>query len=167
MSLQGIHSRNRETGRVLILFAVSCLVMSVGFTGAVAAGNDPPRADFTADVRSGTAPLAVTFTDASSNNPTGWAWFFGDEAYAGPWTRQTPNAKWSERGGARSVVMPDGSIVLMGGGDSITGFITDVWRSADSGKTWTLVAAGLEWMGAGQTGVVTPEGSIVLMGGVN
>lgn len=26
----------------------------------------------------GIAPLAITFTDASSNNPTGWEWSFGD-----------------------------------------------------------------------------------------
>jgi PKD repeat protein len=38
----------------------------------------PPVADFGADVTSGDAPLVVTFTDASTNNPTSWAWEFGD-----------------------------------------------------------------------------------------
>lgn len=34
----------------------------------------PPVADFTASPLSGTAPLAVQFTDESTNNPTSWAW---------------------------------------------------------------------------------------------
>ncbi|WP_319507716.1 PKD domain-containing protein [uncultured Methanolobus sp.] len=39
-----------------------------------------PVANFTADVTSGTAPLAVSFTDLSTNTPTSWAWNFGDGA---------------------------------------------------------------------------------------
>ncbi|MCK9276804.1 MAG: PKD domain-containing protein [Methanoculleus sp.] len=39
-----------------------------------------PVADFTANVTSGDAPLAVAFTDASSNTPTSWSWDFGDGA---------------------------------------------------------------------------------------
>ncbi len=37
-----------------------------------------PVASFTKSVSSGTAPLAVTFTDTSSNVPTSWSWNFGD-----------------------------------------------------------------------------------------
>ncbi|MEA2034874.1 MAG: type IV pilin, partial [Euryarchaeota archaeon] len=33
-----------------------------------------PVADFTANTTSGTAPLAVQFTDTSTNSPTSWAW---------------------------------------------------------------------------------------------
>jgi PKD repeat protein len=36
----------------------------------------PPIADFTAEPTSGTAPLAVQFTDRSVNGPTAWAWDF-------------------------------------------------------------------------------------------
>ncbi|MDD3072026.1 MAG: NosD domain-containing protein, partial [Methanoculleus horonobensis] len=39
-----------------------------------------PVADFTANVTSGDAPLAVAFTDLSTNTPTSWAWTFGDGA---------------------------------------------------------------------------------------
>ncbi|WP_406658051.1 PKD domain-containing protein [Methanolobus sp. ZRKC2] len=39
-----------------------------------------PVANFSASVTSGTAPLTVTFTDNSSNNPTAWSWDFGDGA---------------------------------------------------------------------------------------
>ncbi|MCK9307848.1 MAG: PKD domain-containing protein, partial [Methanoculleus sp.] len=41
---------------------------------------DEPVADFTANVTSGDAPLAVAFTDLSTNTPTSWAWTFGDGA---------------------------------------------------------------------------------------
>lgn len=34
----------------------------------------PPVAAFSADVTEGTAPLTVTFTDSSTNDPTEWAW---------------------------------------------------------------------------------------------
>lgn len=37
-----------------------------------------PVAAFSADVTSGTEPLTVTFTDASTNTPTSWFWTFGD-----------------------------------------------------------------------------------------
>ena len=38
----------------------------------------PPVADFSATPTSGVAPLAVGFTDLSSNSPSAWAWDFGD-----------------------------------------------------------------------------------------
>lgn len=37
-----------------------------------------PVSEFSANVTSGTLPLAVKFTDKSSNTPTSWAWNFGD-----------------------------------------------------------------------------------------
>ena len=37
-----------------------------------------PVAAFSGTPTSGTAPFAVTFTDASTNNPTSWSWNFGD-----------------------------------------------------------------------------------------
>lgn len=37
-----------------------------------------PIASFTANIQSGTAPLAVQFTDTSINSPNGWQWSFGD-----------------------------------------------------------------------------------------
>ena len=38
----------------------------------------PPESDFAGTPISGPAPLSVSFTDLSTNLPTGWAWNFGD-----------------------------------------------------------------------------------------
>ena len=49
----------------------------------------------------------------------------------------TASAGWLARMGHSSVVLADGSIVLMGGvidGNSVK---NDVWRSTDYGATWT------------------------------
>ncbi|MCK4414008.1 MAG: PKD domain-containing protein, partial [Candidatus Eisenbacteria sp.] len=44
----------------------------------VLASPAPPVADFSVDPTTGSAPLAVTLTDRSSNSPTDWSWDFGD-----------------------------------------------------------------------------------------
>jgi PKD repeat protein len=46
----------------------------------VSAAVVTPVANFTATPTSGSAPLTVTFTDASTNTPTSWAWDFGDNS---------------------------------------------------------------------------------------
>ena len=51
-------------------------------TDYIAVTNPPPPpapvAAFSANTTSGYAPLLVNFTDESNNNPTSWAWDFGD-----------------------------------------------------------------------------------------
>ena len=61
------------------------------------------------------------------------------------WTQMKPwdATGWSGRFGHSSVVMPDGSIVLMGGIDGSVK--NDVWRSTDKGATWTQVTANAGW----------------------
>jgi len=128
-------------------------------------GPPAPVTNFTGAPKAGYAPLTVSFTDLSTNSPTGWAWYFGDETYSASWTQMTPNAEWLPRRALSSVVMPDGSIVLMGG-DIGSGRKNDVWRSTDNGVSWTQVNNSAGWLGRfGHTSVVTPNGSIVLMGG--
>ena len=124
-----------------------------------------PVADFSGTPTSGAIPLTVSFTDASSNVPTGWAWFFGDETYTQAWTQVNASAGWSAREYHTSVAMPDGSIVLMGGWDA-GAHKNDVWRSTDNGTTWIRVNAGAGWSARiAHTSVAMPDGSIVLMGG--
>ena len=124
-----------------------------------------PVADFSADPTSGPAPLQVQFADGSAGNPTGWAWYFGDEAYDAPWMQMTSGTLWTARSNHTSVSLPDGSIVLMGGRDA-SGRRNDVWRSTDQGATWTEMIGAAGWVGRElHTSVALPDGSIVLMGG--
>ena len=53
-------------------------VLATGNTDALPLVRARPRADFTATPVTGTAPLAVRFTDCSTGLPTSWAWSFGD-----------------------------------------------------------------------------------------
>jgi hypothetical protein len=131
----------------------------------ITAVTEAPVADFSADPTSGLPPLQVQFTDESAGNPTGWAWYFGDEAFDEPWTQMTAAIEWPARSGHTSVALPDGSIVLMGGRDA-TGPRNDVWRSTDQGAAWTQTTAAAEWTAReDHTSVALPDGSIVLMGG--
>jgi PKD repeat protein len=124
-----------------------------------------PVAGFSGTPTSGTAPLAVDFTDESTGSPTGWAWYFGDETYGEPWSLVKATAEWTARSSHSSVVMLDGSIILMGGEDG-SGLKNDVWRSTDNGSTWTLVNATPGWTArSSHSSVVMPDGSIILMGG--
>ncbi len=54
------------------LFADDFFVETSGTTQSL-------NADFTADVTSGTAPLTVNFTDASTGSPNVWQWDFNDD----------------------------------------------------------------------------------------
>jgi hypothetical protein len=82
------------------------------------------------------------------------------------WTQVTPHAGWSGRYYHNSIVMPDGSILLLGGGDRNINFKNDLWRSADNGATWTQVSPDAGWSARqGQMSGLLPDGSIVLMGG--
>ena len=54
-----------------------------------------PVVSFWGSRTSGTAPLTVTFTDASTNTPTAWNWNFGDGNYS---TVQKPRHTYSKAG---------------------------------------------------------------------
>ncbi|WP_407355724.1 PKD domain-containing protein [Methanolobus sp. WCC5] len=141
---------------------------SLGGTGIVMIRyyiEPKPVADFTSNINSGSAPLTVNFTDLSTkNDPTGWAWYFGDDNFTGPWTELTPGAEWGARYDHSSVALPDGSILIMGGHDG--GRKNDIWRSMDNGVTWIRLISSAEWTARYRhSSVVLPDGSIVIMGG--
>jgi PGF-pre-PGF domain-containing protein len=123
-----------------------------------------PTAAFSASPTAGTAPLTVRFTDTSAGDPTGRAWFFGDEDYTEDWT-SLPNAGWTARYAHTAVALPDGTIILMGGYDG-TAWKNDTLVSTDGGMRWTLQNARSGWTGRLYPGsVAMPDGSVVLMGG--
>jgi len=126
-----------------------------------------PISNFSANVTSGALPLSVDFTDLSLNNPTGWSWYFGDEDISQTWTLMNSNA-WRERDRFSSAVLPDGSILIMGGYDYVfTGeYLGDVWRSTNNGTTWTQIASNTAWGERnGHSSVALSDGTVLLMGG--
>jgi len=52
-------------------------------------------ADFSADITGGMAPLSVSFSDETGNNPTSWLWDFGDGSSS---TEQTPSHTYTNMG---------------------------------------------------------------------
>jgi len=57
----------------------------------------PPSAYFSATPLSGHAPLSVSFSDSSINNPTSWFWDFGDGNFTGNMT-QSPSHLYTTNG---------------------------------------------------------------------
>jgi len=82
------------------------------------------------------------------------------------WTQQTAVAEWSARNFHTLVLLPDDSLLLMGGASSSGTLWNDVWRSTNQGANWTLMVNHAEWGArANHQCVVLPDGSVVLMGG--
>ena len=57
--------------------------------------NNPPIANFTSNVTFGTVPLAVQFSDTSSDNSETWSWDFGDGTYS---TEKSPDHLYTSSG---------------------------------------------------------------------
>jgi len=75
------------------------------------------------------------------------------------------NSTWFERIDQDSMVLPDRSIVIIGGGEESNGFLKGVWRSTDDGATWMLMSACPAWAGDSvDTSVVLPDGKIIVFG---
>jgi PKD repeat protein len=72
-----------------------------------------PVASFTSNITTGIVPLAVEFTDTSSNSPTTWEWSFGDGSYS---TSENPTHSYNEDGNY-SVTL---TAINYGGSDTIT-----------------------------------------------
>jgi hypothetical protein len=87
------------------------------------------------------------------------------------WTRINSSVNWGggTNGGkvmASSVVMPDGSVLFMGGFNGSAQYTKDVWRSGNNGVTWERVNQSPEWNARyGQSSVVTKNGSVLIIGG--
>ena len=64
-------------------------------TGLITAYYAIPVVSFSANTTTGTAPLAIVFTDTSENLPTSWYWYFGD---GGTSTTQNPTYEYTDAG---------------------------------------------------------------------
>lgn len=102
--------------------------------------------------------------DRGGSNLLNDVWFSTDKGETWEQRKQNDNNGWSARYGPSSVVTPEGSIVLTGGGS--VGYRNDTWQSTDKGETWILKNASSGWAPRTMhTSVAMSDGSIVLMGG--
>lgn len=84
------------------------------------------------------------------------------------WILVNRSAGWSPRHAQSAVMLPDGTIVLMGGGAENEEYLHDLWKSPDNGVTWTPVQVDSAWSGrAAFSTVLLANGTITLMGGYN
>jgi PKD repeat protein len=101
-----------------------------------------PLAAFSCTPLSGTAPLSITCTDASTNSPTSWSWTFGD---GGSSTTQNPTRSYSAAGtytvaltatnsGGSNTLTKTGYVTVSTGGSS--GSVTP--NPATRGQTITI-----------------------------
>lgn len=78
-------------GGQVALNASATYPVKEGLVGSVPGAGGPPAvapvASFTATPASGYAPLSVTFTDTSTNNPTSWAWTLSSSTDPFPTTK--------------------------------------------------------------------------------
>jgi len=85
------------TGLVPGNTTITATTGGISNTSAVTVVTNPvvPVANFTADKTTGAIPLAVHFTDQSTNTPTSWLWNFGD---LGTSTEQNPDHTYTAAG---------------------------------------------------------------------
>jgi PKD repeat protein len=101
-----------------------------------------PVAGFTATPTSGTGPLNVAFTDTSANQPSSWAWSFGDGATS---TAQNPSHSYAaagnypvsltvtNSGGSNTRVRSD--LVHVGNGPTTVTAAADTYVRSDAATT--------------------------------
>ena len=45
------------------------------------------------------------------------------------------------------MVLSDGSVLVMGGSDNVSGYKNDVWKTVNGGASWILVTSSAGWTG--------------------
>lgn len=117
---------------------------SSGDSWSIDDGLNPPVADFSGTPVSGTAPLSVAFTDASTNTPTSWLWEKSSDGgsnwsnFAGTPTAQNPTevfaaGTWAIRLTATNAGGSDG--------ETKTAYVTVT--AATSGQSKAVVGCGI------------------------
>ena len=106
----------------------------------------PPVADFIGTPTSGSPPLSVSFTDASTGSPTSWSWTFGDIGAGNTSTLQNPVHSYITNGNynvtllatnifGSNFVRKDNYIVV---NSSLVCF-SDNFYNNSIGPAWTLI----------------------------
>lgn len=98
---------------------------------SVISNDVPPVADFSGSPTSGNYPLAVTFTDLSTNNPSSWNWTFGD---GGTSTAQNPSHTYTDPG--TYTVTLTATNAFGSDGETKTGYIT---VNDPGSSTWVTI----------------------------
>lgn len=88
---------NNEAGALTFFFHSDYSVSENGWEAAISCVGGAPIADFTADDVSILPGGVVHFSDASSNNPTSWAWSFPGGNPSGS-TEQNPSVTYPDSG---------------------------------------------------------------------
>ncbi len=112
----------------------------------ITVGN-APVANFSGTPTTGGAPLAVTFTDSSTNSPTAWSWTFGDSNSS---TAQNPSHTYSAAGNytvaltatnayGNNTNTKNNYITVTGGGGQVTCYVTS---DAVTQTGWGTVVSG-------------------------
>jgi len=155
---------NKKNG--LLFISIILMLASI-----ISVTNAAMEVNFTSNVTTGITPLAVGFTGMSSGSSlTNWSWYFGDENYQVPWTLVNASAPWTGRSTMGIATLPNGHIVLTGGGSDANPSLAtnETWLSSDNGKTWIEMNASSGWFSRySHSMVVLSDGSLVLMGGRN
>ncbi|MDD3071678.1 MAG: PKD domain-containing protein, partial [Methanoculleus horonobensis] len=127
---QGISWTNRVSGTGSSGYTV---------TGVPYVPPSAPVADFAANVTSGDAPLVVQFTDASTGDPTSWAWDFENDGIVDS-TEQSPVHTYT----AADTYSVNLTVTNAGGSDTEvkTGYIQVSPRLS---RTWTVGASGCDF----------------------
>ena len=122
------------------------------------------RSDFAAVVMPDSSIVLLGGYDSSAISQRNDVWRSTDEGAT--WTQMNASAGWSPRGVLGAVVLPDNTIIVMGGEVTTPSWLQDVWMSKDYGTTWTLLNAAPGWFGRDVYAcAATPNGTVVLMGG--
>jgi PKD repeat protein len=96
LAIPNVQLTNAGTYSVVVTDSVGTVISAVTSSNATLTVVTPaPVASFTASPTNGAAPLAVAFTDTSSNSPTNWSWTFGD---TGTSTSQSPSHTYTTAG---------------------------------------------------------------------
>ena len=105
-------------------------------------------------------------SNKSTDSPTGWAWYFGDETFTTAlW--EPMNLSCASLGGEKSTkpVWQCLMAAFMMGGQNVTVSFEGTYRSTDNGTNWALVNASAGWSGRfGQSSVALPNGNMVMIG---